>query len=154
MRIDPSGGGLQIVSSTSAGRWFSGIAATDSGKLYPSEIFYNNGILEIDPVTGSQTFISQGGLMSDPWGVAMDLAGNIVVVDSEWWNPGRVLRIDPVTHAQTLIASGGLLVDPSGVAVVPEPSATILAVGAVAVILGLNSGRRWLSSGRLVLRQP
>lgn len=57
VRIDPVGGGLQIVSSTSTARWYSGIAAADSGKLYSSEIYWNNGILEIDPVTGSQTFI-------------------------------------------------------------------------------------------------
>lgn len=145
MRIDPLGGGLQIVSSTSTGRWFSGIAAADSGKLYSSEIYYSNGILEIDPVTGSQTFISTYGYMSDPWGVAMDLAGNIIVADSGWWGAGSVLRIDPVTHAQTLISSGGLLVDPSGVAVVPEPSAMLLAAGTVPFVLGWAGRRRRLS---------
>lgn len=131
MRIDPSGGGLQVVSSTSTPRWFSGIAVATSGTIYSSEIYYGNGVLEINPVTGSQTFISQYGWMEDPWGVAMDLSDNVVVADGEDASAGRILRIDRVTHAQTLVSSGGLLVDPSGVAVVPEPGALWLAATAV-----------------------
>lgn len=142
MRIDPTLGGLQVVSSTSAARWYTGIAVATTGTIYSTEIYYNSGILEINPTTGSQTFIWQGTVSNDPWGVAMDLSDNVVVADGIWGGGGAVYRLDRVTHAQTMISSGGLLVEPRGVAVVPEPGAFWLAATAVPGAIAWFARRR------------
>lgn len=72
--------------------------------------------------------------------------GDIVVSDfndnETGTRGGRIVKVDPNTGGQAVLSTGGLLVDPSGIAVVPEPSAMLLAVGAVPFILGWAARRR------------
>lgn len=72
-----------------------------------------NAIIRVDPATGAQTVISSGGSLLGPIGLALDAAGNILVV-----NYARdVIRVDPVTGVQTVVSSGGFFVIPYDIAI-------------------------------------
>ena len=99
----------------------------------------SGGILRIDPLTGAQTTVSSGGIFADPLDIAIDAAGDLIVLDAEAFDLSkRVLRVDPLTGAQTTLSSGGNLSFPSGAAIfpVPEPkSALLFACGLLAMTL-------------------
>jgi hypothetical protein len=75
------------------------------------------GVIRVNPDTGAQTKVSSGNLFVDPFGVAMEADGNILVADGEAFRGGGVIRVNPQTGAQTVVSSGNLLVNPVGVAV-------------------------------------
>jgi sugar lactone lactonase YvrE len=68
-----------------------------------------------------QTLISQGGLLSDPIGVALEESGHILVTDVTVKDASdmipKLLRIDPATGGQEILSEGGLFQFPNGVAV-------------------------------------
>jgi len=77
------------------------IIRTDSG-----DAIQGGFILKVDPQTGQETVLSQGGhlgFFGYPMGVAFDRAGQLIVA-----NQACLLRIDPLTGAQSMIrdASG------------------------------------------------
>ncbi len=49
-------------------------------------------IIKVDPDTGAQTMISSGGLLDGPCDVAMDAAGNIIVLDRL---DLQIIKVDP-----------------------------------------------------------
>ena len=59
-------------------------------------------MIAVDPVTGDQTIVSQGGHFRDPNGLFAESSGQLLVADAS----GKLIRVDPATGAQTLIASG------------------------------------------------
>ena len=72
------------------------------------------GLIRIDPLTGDQSVLSQGGQFKDPWAIAIDRdTGSIYVADSGYDNDrptinaaGKIIKVDPVSGAQEIIASG------------------------------------------------
>jgi hypothetical protein len=72
------------------------------------------GLIRINPVTGAQSVLSDGGFFSDPWALVVDEeTGDIYVADSGYDNdrpeingPGKIIRVNPATGVQELIASG------------------------------------------------
>jgi glucose/arabinose dehydrogenase len=81
-------------------------------------------LIRVDPVTRAQTTVSSGGVFHDPFGVAVEADGKILVADpptvdkqGEVIAPGGVIRVDPDSGAQTTVFSGGALVRPRGIAV-------------------------------------
>ena len=88
--------------------------------------------VDVDSVCGAQTVVSrnpsgQGNLFHNPFGVAIDSSGDIIVAD---WSASRVVSVDPVTGVQTLIAGfgGGPSNQPIGVAIVPTLIAKLQAI--------------------------
>lgn len=74
------------------------------------------GVIKVDPISGAQTKISQGGSFShSPVALAFDSDGTIWAIN-RGGNPGLV-RVDPISGAQTPISTGGLFVKPNGIAV-------------------------------------
>ena len=73
-----------------------------------------NGLIRVNPATGEQNVLSQGGHFKDPWAIAIDKnTGYIYVADSgydqdrpEINEAGKIIRVDPASGAQVLIASG------------------------------------------------
>lgn len=119
VRVDPASGEQTVISWGNLSAWYSGIVIDTTGNIFVSEIYYYNGIFKVDPDTGAQTILSSGSPFQDPWDLDIDLDGNLVVADGNWWWPGRIIKVDPATGTKTLISSGGLLVDPAGIAVFP-----------------------------------
>jgi len=121
VKVDPTTGGQTLIYSETFNVWFSGIVVDDTtSTVYVNEIYYNNGIIQIDTDTGAQTFLSSGSPFQDPYNLDIDLAGNLVVADTNWFGEGKIIRIDPVSGVPTVVSSGGLLVDPAGIAVFEE----------------------------------
>ena len=86
-------------------------------------------MIAVDPVTGAQTVLSQGGSLSTPFGIAVDAAGRILVADTSAAfggdGQGAVIAVDPVTGAQTILSRADNFINPSGIAVVPEQAAVV-----------------------------
>src|SRR6267143_2998042 len=70
-------------------------------------------IVRIDPTSGAQTMVSQGGSLAQPVALAIEADGEIVTANR--YLPG-VVRVDPRTGTQTIVASGPPLIDPFGLA--------------------------------------
>jgi hypothetical protein len=97
----------------------------------PDRNFGNGCVIRVDAATGEQTFMSEGGYLVAPVGIAVDATGQLIVADPYTINPespdisdggydGAIIRINPSTGEQALIARGqGSTVNPCGVAVVP-----------------------------------
>ncbi len=93
-------------------------------------------LFRVDPLSGARTVLSDFGIGANPgdnpFGVAVEPNGTILVVDSTAGTGGRgaLFRIDPLSGARTLLSDFGSGAnpgrDPVGVAV--EPNGTILVV--------------------------
>ncbi len=118
VKVKPDTGEQTVIASTSIQVVLGGLAIDSTGNVYVGEIYYQNGIIKLPAGGGAGSWLSSGEYFEDPYGVALDGSGNLVVADVRWAWDGRIIRVDPATGTQTLISSGGLLVDPSGVAVV------------------------------------
>ncbi|MBI2906994.1 MAG: hypothetical protein HYX92_05000, partial [Chloroflexi bacterium] len=127
LKVNPTNGQQTTYFSGNFQVWYGGLAIDSSGNLYIGEIYYRNGIIKVAPGGASSTWLSSGGSFQDPWGVALDAAGDLIVADGNWWWEGKIIKVNRATGAQTVISTGGQLVDPVGVAVVPgvpAPAAT------------------------------
>ena len=97
-------------------------------------------VFRVDATTGARTVLSdfgnpaQGPLGVEPFGIALEASGEILVADIHAGTGalGALFRVDPTTGARTLLsdfgnpAQGPLGVDPFGVTV--EPSGQILVI--------------------------
>lgn len=111
LRVDAA---TDAVSTLLSGYTSHDVTFAPDGRLFAS-FYYDQRIARVDPVTGSITPVSTGGL----------LAGIICV---EWGPDGylyagsnapRIVRVDPVSGAQSLVCSGGLLGNPQSLAFTP-----------------------------------
>jgi sugar lactone lactonase YvrE len=76
-------------------------------------------VLRIDPTDGSSTPLSSGGLLHNPFGIAIDEDGTIFVTNQDDTGAGQVVRVDPDSGAQSIVASNPL-VGPWGIAFLPD----------------------------------
>ncbi len=90
----------------------------DVRTLHPRLITFNaapESVVSIDDSHGQQTLISEGGLLVNVTGLAVEASGNILVTNG---SPAQVIRVNGVTGEQAVLASGGYLVSPVAIAVV------------------------------------
>jgi DNA-binding beta-propeller fold protein YncE len=87
------------------------------------------GVIHIDPETGTQTIITQGGFLNTSNNTALAIAleenGQILVLDvaitfADGSSRAGIVRVDPATGTQTLVTTGNLLTFPRGIAVEPD----------------------------------
>jgi streptogramin lyase len=57
--------------------------------------------------------VSHGGQLADPFGIAVESNGAILVVDAA----NGVIRIDRLTGRQTTLSSGGMFIGPRAITV-------------------------------------
>jgi sugar lactone lactonase YvrE len=103
--VAPGGGSLYVVD---LGEFASGTTPAADGR-----------IIRVDPATGAQALVSQGGELVDPAGIAVAPDGTLFVVENVGVGPARdpaVIRIDPATGAQSVLTRGGNLCYPFGIA--------------------------------------
>jgi sugar lactone lactonase YvrE len=121
-------------------------ATTSASDLAPGDLVVSETrnanaqglILDIDPVTGQQQVLASGGNIVQPNGLCFDSAGNIVVADFGFSNPGAIVRIDRITHQQTEITSGGNLSRPTGVALLSGGQLIVGEQGLGGAVLRIN----------------
>ncbi len=100
------------------------------------------GVIGVNPATGARTTVSEntaplgGPSFAEPFGVALEAEGDILVADMEaFGGSGGVVRVDPTTGARTTASentapAGGPSFDqPTDVAVVPNPPDTTIDSG-------------------------
>jgi hypothetical protein len=117
-RIAPGGADTILARASPApGVQYSAVAIEPSGGILVANVSTHgtDSVLRFDPVTGVPTTVSEGHLIVDPLGLALEQSGAIVVV----CGGGGVVRVQPATGAQTMVSSGGSLVFPTGVAIAP-----------------------------------
>jgi DNA-binding beta-propeller fold protein YncE len=100
-------------------------------KLQPGDIIFvdlgnaieGGFVVKVDPNTGEKTVLSSGGLLQNPFGVAVAADGQLIVSDS-----GRLIGIDSETSSQSIIVDnpGGHLGQPYGL-IVEHPGSLIVA---------------------------
>ena len=72
----------------------------------------SGGVIIVDPGTGNQTTLSNGGLFADPWDICVDGSGRIFVSDIV---ADAIIEVNAGTGVQSLVTSGGFLSNPTGV---------------------------------------
>ena len=115
--VDPSTGAKTVVAQgglLSSAYKTVGVAFAPDGDLIV--VRRDIGLIRVNPVTESQSILSQGGSFKDPWAIAIDnVTGYIYVADSgfdlELLGPrvneaGKIIRVHPVSGAQEVIAAG------------------------------------------------
>ena len=75
-------------------------------------------LLVVNPVSGAQSVLTSGGLLTRPEAVAANSAGEIFVVNRDRFGAGsKIVKVSPLTGAQSLLSSNALLLDPNDVAI-------------------------------------
>lgn len=76
------------------------------------------GLIAVDPGSGQQTALSQGGMFVDPSGVAIAGDGTIIVSDQHaFGGTGGLIAVDPGSGAQTKVVAATFFIQPFGIAV-------------------------------------
>ncbi len=73
---------------------FGDILVTDTG---------TDCVFKVDPLTGSQELISQGGDLDNPLGLTIDSDGQIIVATRGSAGSGKLVKVDPLTGGQSVI---------------------------------------------------
>jgi len=80
-------------------------------------------VTRLDPVTGAQTLVSTDGFFGNPFGIALEDDGDILVADpgahlGAFLDSGGVIRVNPVTGSQRALFRDGLFQNVRSIAVV------------------------------------
>ena len=70
-------------------------------------------LIRVNPASGQATLISDNAkssqdLFDDPFGVEVDRAGRVLVLDSDAFTDGGVIRVDPATGQQTAFSNAAI----------------------------------------------
>ncbi len=108
---------------------------------------YSNRIVRVDPNTGAQTLISEGGVFTgayDPYGIAIAANGDLIVTGFQ----SGITRVNPYTGVQTTISSAGLLAgtSPEGIAVAANGQLFVAAPGSGVIRVDPVTGNQTLIS--------
>ena len=142
-RVDPITGARTVLSDFSVGDNQGvapvGVAVEASGNILVIDRTGNTGqgaLFRVNPITGARTLLSDFGVGDNqgenPYGVAVEASGNILVIDFDDGtnDQGALFRVNPVTGERTLLSDFGVGANqgdnPLGVAV--EASGYILVI--------------------------
>lgn len=72
-------------------------------------------VIRIDPDSGAQQLVASGGYLAEPFAIAFEPAGTLLVADDGGSGAAAIVRIDPATGNQSLLGDEtpvGIAVDP------------------------------------------
>ena len=97
--------------------WASADASPRPGDLLVADAS-GQSVLIVNPVSGSQSVLTSGGLLSRPVAVAANTAGDVYVVNADRFGAGsKIVKVNPATGVQSLLSSGGTLLDPNDIVI-------------------------------------
>jgi len=120
VEVQPVSGQIQILSAGGSFGYPLGVAVATSGQLLVLNISSSRQILRVNPLTGAQRVVTQGGLLKNPQALAIsgnDLYVTDVATPDGNFGIGRVIHVDALSGAQSVVAEGCYLVGPVGIAV-------------------------------------
>jgi sugar lactone lactonase YvrE len=147
IRVDPVTGAQATVSSGGSFGQPEGVEVEADGDIVIADLtafsvpdHILGGVIRVDPVTGAQTTVSAGtsSAQFNPFRIALEPDGDIVVTDRLAGGVDNVIRVDPTTGERKVVSTGGLFEAPVGIAVVPPRPA----VGLAPTSLNFGNGRR------------
>ena len=100
LRVDPQTGASTVVATNLIRP--RGFALADDGSIFVIS-FPTTALLKVNPVTGTSTTISQGGMLSSDFDVLIGPNGDLIVVNE--YGP-NIVRVNPATGDQSVIAEG------------------------------------------------
>jgi hypothetical protein len=113
-----------------------------------------SNVVEIDPSTGKQTLITQGGQLVLAIGLQPGPGNTIFVADFSADGTGAIFQVDLHSGTQTLIASGGYLNQPVDMATSPDGDLVVVegftVPGAVVSIDPRTGSQTLISTGGLL----
>jgi hypothetical protein len=142
--IDPAAPGVSQIGGCGTRAW--GFAAEASGTI----VFTDSGgasVHRLDPVSGVQTTVSNGGALIVPRGIQVEADGSLVVVDGVVPPSIKLLRIDPATGMQTQLSPAGLLNQPRGLGLEANGSFVVASSASVVRIDPLSGAQSLVASG-------
>jgi hypothetical protein len=116
-RIAPGGADTILAhASPQTGAQYSSVAIEPAGGILVGNVpnFGPHHLLRFDPVTGAVKVVSEGQMLLEPTGMALEPSGAIVVACAR----KGIVRVHPASGAQTMVSSGGSLIFPTGLAIV------------------------------------
>lgn len=132
VRVNPSNGELAVVSFQGLG-FITGLAVGADGTIYTADSFSTGEqINRINPTTGVRTTVLKGGLVRQPYGLAVEADGSVlttVIVTSDWSGPRQVIRIRAGSNQPQVVSTGGSFVRPKSLTVGPDGSIFVLDEG-------------------------
>jgi DNA-binding beta-propeller fold protein YncE len=75
------------------------------------------GLFAVDPTSGQQRTLAQGGMLVEPWNVVVLADGRLLVADASAFGTGGLIAVDPDNGQQTKVASSPVFHRPFGLAV-------------------------------------
>jgi sugar lactone lactonase YvrE len=124
MQLDPVTLGQTVLATNGLLTSPVGIAWEPSGSLIVAEAFYNT-LTRVTVPGGAQTLLTGETNLNHPFGVAVDVSGNIYVANGD----GSVTQVNPVTGAQMVVVPPGSIGSPFGIAVAGQPVAPPILTG-------------------------
>jgi streptogramin lyase len=157
-RIDPATGRQVTVAAGDKLILPFGLAVAANGDLFVTD--NHTGLVRINPITGSQSFIIEcpSFACNAPVRVAVAANGQLIGVGGSF-SPGadRVVLVDPITGAMTVLSSGGLLSTPIDLGIAINGDVYVLDTGRIIRLRFDATTQQWVqslvSSGGL-LRSP
>ena len=80
----------------------------------------SGGLIAVNPGTGQQQTVAQGGMLKDPAGLAVAADGTIFVADLEAFGSGGIIAVDPDNGQQSQISASTVLTRPMGLAIAAD----------------------------------
>ncbi len=111
-RLDLRTGAISLINSNSGLYDLRSIVIGPAGELYVTT-GWDDGIVRVDPSTGTDTLVTQGDLISGPFGIAM-LDPKHLIVSSYFLD--RIVAVALTNHTQYLVAEGNGISQPFGLA--------------------------------------
>jgi sugar lactone lactonase YvrE len=120
VQVDALNGQVQTVSA--AGKFVAplGVAVATDGQLLVLDVAAPSQVIRVNPQTGNQRVVSEGGYLKRPQAIAVqgkDIYVTDVATPDGNFGIGRIIHIDAQSGDQAVVAEGGNLVGPVGITV-------------------------------------
>src|SRR5947199_269909 len=94
------------------------VRAIAASPFRAGDILYTDSfgaVLRLSTATGERTIVASGGKLAQPFGIAVDANGDLIVANVG--SPSEIVRVNPRNGVQTIVSQGSYLRNPRAIAV-------------------------------------